>query len=93
LDNRYIYEDIVEILRKLKGKRQLIIATHNANIPVLGDAEQIIVFDAQSGCCNIVDKGDIDKKTIRSHVNEIMEGGKEAFRRRAEKYGGIDTTD
>jgi len=93
LDNRFIYEDIVKILRKLKGRRQLIIATHNANIPVLGDAEQIIVFDTQKGCCNIVDRGSIDKKTIRSHVKEIMEGGKEAFRRRAEKYGGIDTED
>ena len=89
LDNRFIYENIVKILRKLKGKRQLIIATHNANIPVLGDAEQIIVFEVQNGCCNVIDRGSIDKKTISSHVKEIMEGGKEAFRRRAEKYGGI----
>ncbi len=70
---------LLKILKKLKGERQLIIATHNANIPVPGDAEQIIIFDNQKGRCNIVDRGSIDKKTIRSHVKEIMEGRQRSF--------------
>jgi chromosome segregation protein len=87
LDNRFIYEDVVKELRTLKGKRQIIIATHNANIPVIGDSELIIVLDKQEGTCKIVDKGSVDKETIKEHVKRIMEGGEEAFRRRAEKYG------
>jgi ABC-type bacteriocin/lantibiotic exporter with double-glycine peptidase domain len=89
LDNRFIYEDVVKELRTLKGKRQIIIATHNANIPVIGDSELIIVLDKQEGACKIVDKGSVDKETIKEHVKRIMEGGEEAFRRRAEKYGRI----
>ena len=43
LDNRFIYDDVVKRLRAAKSHRQFVVATHNANIPVLGDAEQIVV--------------------------------------------------
>lgn len=89
LDNRFIFEDVVKILRELKGKRQIIMATHNANIPVLGDSELIVVLDKKADHCVISDCGSIDKESIRENVKKIMEGGEEAFRRRAEKYGGI----
>jgi DNA repair ATPase RecN len=89
LDNRFIYEDVVQILRELKSKRQLIIATHNANIPVIGDSELIIVLESHNEKCKIVEEGSIDKDYIKEFVKKIMEGGEEAFRRRAEKYGGI----
>lgn len=89
LDNRFIYENVVKILREMKGKRQLLIATHNANIPVLGDSELILVLESQDGKCAIIGKGSIDKEDIKLHVKNIMEGGEEAFRIRAEKYGGI----
>ena len=42
LDNQTIYEDVIKLVRKLKPETQFIFATHNPNIPVLGDAEQII---------------------------------------------------
>ena len=87
LDNRFIYEDVVKILREMKGRRQIIIATHNANIPVLGDSELILVLESREEHCEIVDKGSIDKNSIRKHIKDIMEGGEEAFKRRAEKYG------
>jgi chromosome segregation protein len=87
LDNRFIYEDVVKILREMKGRRQIIIATHNANIPVLGDSELILVLESREEHCAIVDKGSIDKNSIRKHIKDIMEGGEEAFKRRAEKYG------
>jgi len=90
LDNRFIYEDVVKILRDYKSKRQFVIATHNANIPVIGDSEQIIVLESEEGTtCKIVDTGSVDKVSIRNHVKNIMEGGEEAFRLRAEKYGRI----
>ncbi len=87
LDNRFIYEDVVKILREIKGKRQLIIATHNANITVLGDSELILVLDNKNGRCVIDNRGSIDKEDIKADVKIIMEGGEEAFRIRAEKYG------
>jgi hypothetical protein len=89
LDNRFIYDDVVEILREMKGKRQLFIATHNANIPVLGDSELILVLETRNERCIIKNKGSIDKEDIKADVKTIMEGGETAFRIRAEKYGGV----
>lgn len=89
LDNRFVYEDVVKILRQLKGKNKLIVATHNANIPVLGDSELILVLEAEKEKCKIAERGSIDKETIRQNVKSIMEGGEEAFRKRAEKYGSV----
>lgn len=87
LDNRFVYDDIVVMLRQMKGKRQLIFATHNANIPVLGDSEQVFVLDAEANQCKIKDFGSIDKTSITENIKKIMEGGEEAFRKRIQKYG------
>lgn len=89
LDNRFIYEDIVKILREFKGKRQIIVATHNANIPVIGDSELVLVLEAEKDKCKVVDRGSVDKESIKQHIKHIMEGGEEAFKLRIEKYGGI----
>lgn len=87
LDNRFVYDDIVVMLRQMKGERQLIFATHNANIPVLGDSEQVFVLDAEANQCRIKDFGSIDKTSITENIKKIMEGGEEAFRKRIQKYG------
>ena len=91
LDNRFIFKDVVERIRRVKDKRQLILATHNANIPVLGDAEMIVVLDAEEiggrPTGQVLDCGSIDSPTIKRSVTQILEGGREAFRRRYEKYG------
>lgn len=81
LDNQTIYTDVIRELNQLKNKTQFIFATHNPNIPVLGDCEQII------SCRFAPDKletscGSIDCKDIQKEVVEIMEGGEEAFNRR-----------
>lgn len=89
LDNRFIYEDVVKILREMKAKRQLIIATHNANIPVLGDSELIVVLDKKNERCVVNNEGSIDIEDVKTDVKNIMEGGEEAFRIRTEKYGGV----
>ena len=91
LDNRFIFNDVVGRLREAKDQRQLLLATHNANIPVLGDAELIVVLEAEESggkpTGHIEDAGSIDSDSIKRAVTLILEGGREAFRRRQEKYG------
>jgi len=87
LDNRFIYEDIVRILRSQKGKRQILASTHNPNIPVLGHAESIVALEATEAKASISDLGSIDYAKVQKFVKDVMEGGEDAFRRRAEKYG------
>lgn len=87
LDNRFVYEDVVRILRKEKFRRQFITATHNANIPVLGDAELIAVLETEGDKGKIKARGAIDDPEICEGIKETLEGGEEAFMRRREKYG------
>jgi len=82
---------IVQEIWKSKMKRQLIFASHNANIVVNGDAELVVVCDYrvagdQSGG-KIKYEGAIDMKPIRDEITMVMEGGEKAFRLRKEKYG------
>jgi chromosome segregation protein len=85
LDNQTIFEDVIKLVRTLKKNIQFIFATHNANFPVLGDAEQV-------GACSFAGKsadiriGSIDEPGIQKAIVSIMEGGHEAFARRKEIY-------
>ena len=93
LDNRFITESVVPIMRQEKRRRQFVFSTHNANIPVLGDAEQILGLDASGGAkegqARIASEhmGSIDSGPVRELVEEILEGGKDAFEMRRSKYG------
>jgi energy-coupling factor transporter ATP-binding protein EcfA2 len=88
LDNRLVGRVLVNILAELKEKRQIIVCTHNPNIVVSGDAEQVIVLDAISDREGRVSQhGSIDNDDIVRTVVEIMEGGKEAFMARHRRYG------
>jgi len=93
LDNRFITEGVVPRMRDEKQRRQFLFSTHNANIPVLGDAELIIGLsatgEAEHGRARIAREhmGSIDAQPVRELVEEILEGGKEAFERRRRKYG------
>lgn len=89
LDNAFIAERIVMELRAAKTERQFIFATHNANIPVFGDAEWIGVFSADEdhGTLGEDAQGSIDVPAIRDQAARILEGGKDAFRQRQDKYG------
>lgn len=88
LDNAFIAERIVSELRSAKTSRQFLFATHNANIPVFGDAEWIGVFSANEdgGSLKSEDQGSIDVPKIRDQVANILEGGRDAFIQRKEKY-------
>lgn len=74
------------MLRKVKAKRQLILATHNANIPVNGDAELVYAFEARESSGRPLAYGGLDRASVTKAVLDIMEGSEEAFRRRREKY-------
>jgi len=85
LDNQTIYNDVIKLIREMKPDVQFVFATHNPNIPVLGDAEQI------HACAFMDDKvsvhsGSIDEQNTQEKIVDIMEGGKEAFDRRKEIY-------
>ena len=89
LDNAFIAERIVTELRKAKLARQFLFATHNANIPVFGDAEWIGVLSVEEGKGRILpeQQGAIDLPEIQRQAANILEGGKSAFNLRREKYG------
>jgi ABC-type cobalamin/Fe3+-siderophores transport system ATPase subunit len=83
LDNASIFDTVVQLVREIKHERQFIIATHNANIPVLGDAEMIASLEQGF----ITNRGPIEHEDIRAKVQAVLEGGPEAFRKRSERYG------
>lgn len=81
LDNKII-NAIIQTIRRAKSERQLILATHNANITVNGDSENVIEMilgKQKSG-------GAIDEPDVRTAITETMEGGKDAFELRRKKY-------
>ena len=90
LDNSLIYNLVVKSIREIKKKRQIIIVTHNPNIPVLGDAEGILILERNAQGKVVFRKnkkaGCIEEKEIRNGICEIMEGGEEAFKKREAKY-------
>ncbi len=85
LDNQTIYEEVIRRLLDLKGKRQVIFATHSPNIPVLGDAEQIFRCGFSPDTIRLL-SGSIDDPGIQREVVTVMEGGKDAFRKRKQIY-------
>jgi predicted ATPase len=95
LDNRFITEGVVPRMKDEKRKRQFIFATHNANIPVLGDAELIVglrpISEGGSGqdAVPVGQMGSIDREDVQKMVEEVLEGGKEAFETRRLKYGFV----
>jgi alpha-D-ribose 1-methylphosphonate 5-triphosphate synthase subunit PhnH len=89
LDSEFIFHSLVPVLRAAKERRQVIIVTHNANIAVLGDAEQIIALKSTSEKSRIVAQGSIDESKTKMVACQILEGAEEAFRRRAKVYGVI----
>ena len=85
LDNQTIYEDVIKLIRQMKSEVQFIFATHNPNIPVLGDAEQVYSCSFMDDKVS-VQTGSVDDANTQKTIVNIMEGGQEAFNRRKEIY-------
>lgn len=84
LDNHFIFETVVETVRRLKTRRQLIFVTHNANIPVLGEADQIVVLDSDGRKGFVKKCGGVDD--CRDEIIDLLEGGRKAFELRRQRY-------
>jgi hypothetical protein len=87
LDNRFLFETLLPTLGRLKGRRQVILATHNANIVVNGDADQVIQLEASAHRGHVAASGAIEDPTVRDAIVRTVDGGDEAFRLRRIKYG------
>ena len=95
LDDRFVHEEILQILREQKGlkdqspQHQLIWATNDATIPVMGDAELVIPLEVRDDRVHIIGRAAIDDRSMQELIKTLMPGGKEAFQKRAKKYGGL----
>ncbi|MGD0545994.1 MAG: AAA family ATPase [Candidatus Acidiferrales bacterium] len=86
LDNHFIYETVVDAVKRLKRQRQMIFITHNANIPVLADADLVIVLNSDGRIGYIEKFGSVDD--CRDEIIDLLEGGKQAFELRRKRYAG-----
>lgn len=84
LDNRFIFETVVESIQQVKTTRQLVFVTHNPNIPVLGDAGAVVVMESGGDRARAAATGTVDH--CRAEIVTLLEGGEEAFRRRGARY-------
>ena len=85
LDNHFIFHTIVDTILRVKPIRQMIFITHNANIPVLAEADQILVLGSDGEKGYVSKAGTLD--AARPEIIDLLEGGREAFERRRERYG------
>ena len=86
LDHFYLYKTLTPIIREVKKRRQLIFATHDANVVVNGDAELIIIVTSQDDKFGTVTLAAIENQENREKVMDILEGGRDAFKKREQKY-------
>ena len=87
LDNHFLFDTVLPALKRLKGRRQIIVATHNPNIVVNGDADQVIQLEATANNGSIAQAGAIEDAAVRRAIMRTVDGGDEAFRLRHMKYG------
>jgi len=91
LDPKSVFDDLVPHFREARKRRQIIIVTHNANLVVNTDADQVIVASsqpAQPGKLPDIsyESGSLENPDIRNKVCEILEGGERAFLERERRY-------
>jgi len=92
LDPRSVYTDLVPFFREAAQRRQIIMVTHNANLVVNTDSDQVIVAESErtspTGLPHVrYFAGGLEDPEIRSEVCRLLEGGEDAFRRRGKRYG------
>lgn len=85
LDNDFITNELIPIFKKIKLYRQIIIVSHNANLVVNADSEQVIIANNIDGKLSYI-SGSLENPIINSEVCRILEGGKKAFEDRERKY-------
>ena len=86
IDNAFIADTLVRAILKRPEGSQLIVSTHNANIPVLGNANTVTQLESDGRRGFIAASGRLDDDPIVRSISAVMEGGREAFARRAAFY-------
>ena len=84
LDNHFIFETVVNAVQRMKKRRQMIFITHNANIPVLAEAELVLVMTSDGRVGAVEKRGSVDE--CREEIIDLLEGGREAFALRSKRY-------
>ncbi len=88
LDNQFIFSSLITTIEKLKTQRQLVFVTHNANIPVLGSADRVVVMRMRTpAMAEAPRSGTVDER--KQDILDLLEGGAEAFLMREERYGSL----
>lgn len=85
LDNSFITKELISIFKTIKKYRQIIIVSHNANLVVNSDSEQVIIAQNEDGQLKYM-SGALEDPDINNEVCQILEGGKNAFEKRERKY-------
>lgn len=86
LDNEFIAQTLIKAIQQRANISQTILSSHNANIPVLGNASNVVNLDSNGRRGFIKCIGATDDKRIKDVIEAIMEGGRDAFRRRSDFY-------
>jgi DNA repair exonuclease SbcCD ATPase subunit len=86
LDNAFIVDTLIGAIRQRSENSQLIFSTHNANIPVLGEAARVVRLGSNGQRGFVVHAGPLDAPKSIDAITSVMEGGVEAFRKRAAFY-------
>lgn len=87
LDNQTIYKVLVKCIKRAKERRQVIMVTHNPNLAVVCDAEQIVYASCDKVSCKFeYEAGAIERPEIKDRVVQILEGTEPAFKNRQSKY-------
>ncbi|WP_045048077.1 AAA family ATPase [Rouxiella chamberiensis] len=87
IDNAFIVETLISSITRRANDGQIIVSSHNANVPVLGGAETVIHLNSDGTRGYVIAEGGLDDINIVSSISNVMEGGREAFNRRADFYG------
>lgn len=89
LATNYINKGLIKAIKKIKPKKQIILVSHNATIPMLGDAQNIVLCRNEDNKIIIRSdrlEGKIDSKSIVDYIAEITDGGKSSIKKRVKKY-------
>ncbi|MBK0127596.1 AAA family ATPase [Pantoea sp. S61] len=88
LDNEFIANTLIKSLDVRSAHAQTILSSHNANIPVLGNADRVINLESNGRRGFVKHQGSIFENEIKQAIESIMEGGRSAFQHRAMFYSG-----
>ena len=90
LDPQSVFDELVPTFMKAKARRQVVMVTHNGNLVINTDADQVIIANAEprpdGGLPRLTYRsGGLDNAAVRKAVCDILEGGERAFRERARR--------